>query len=282
MQQFPHVPDRLRNSRIVPTLPNTVLVSREVFDKLHDLEAKASNLRYDCLHPAFRQYRNVADEANTAFRRFRENRASFIVHPDISDLDSAERSINDAAEKVDSLLVRYRFLERLVKEWRGRPPIGKTFKGEAADQKWVHGIVPTDDVGDAQEVRIDDGIVASQYKLEGTIRFGDFLSGSRGFLRFDNPTSAATDPSHDDLLATILEQPPFYIVGWTLSIRTEQPGAKSFSVKSGGILESDLEIEMKAPIFRRADWCCRIYSVNSVSYNFPHLTSKGRWEIEEY
>jgi len=273
MQQFPHVPDRLRNSRVLPTLPNTVPVSREVFDKLHDLEAKASNLHYDCLHPAFKQYGNVADEANTAFRRFRECRASFIVHSDSTDLEGAERSINDAAEKVRSLLVRYRFLERLVKEWRGRPPIGKTFKGEAADQKWVHGIVPADDVGDAQEVRID-GIVASQYKLEGAIRFGDFLSCSRGFLRFDNPTSAATDPSHEDISTTILNLPPFYIVGWTLLIRTEQPGAKTFSVATGGILESHLEIDMKAPIFRRADWCCKIYSVNSVSYNFPYLTSK--------
>jgi len=270
MQQFPHVPDRLRNSRVLPTLPNTVPVSREVFEKLHDLEAKAFNLHHDCLHPAFEQYGDIADEANTAVWLFRRLGKQAIT--DSIALEGAQRSLNDAAEKVHRLLVRYWFMEKLVKEWRGRPPFGKTFKGEAADQKWIHGIVSAD-VGDTSRVSLIDGTAAFQDIIEGGIR--DFLPCTRNSVRFKKSTpNVYRDPSTQSLSALFLSHPPCYIVGWTLSIRTERPGPKTFSVICGGILENDLEINIKAPTFCRADWHCRIYSVDRVDYNFRRLTSK--------
>ena len=118
MQQFPHVPDRLRNSRVLPTFPNTITVSREVFEKLHDLEAKAFNLHHDSLHPAFEEYGDIADEAN------RPNTAVWLSRrlgkqaiTDRTALEGTQRSLDDAAEKIHwhRLLVRYRFMEKLVK-----------------------------------------------------------------------------------------------------------------------------------------------------------------------
>ena len=115
MQQFPYVPDRLRNSRVLPTLPNTVPVSREVFEKLHHLEAKAFNLHHDCLHPAFEEYGDMADEASTAVWLFRRLGKQAIT--DRTALGGTQRSLDDAAEKIHwhGLLVRYRFMEKLVK-----------------------------------------------------------------------------------------------------------------------------------------------------------------------
>ena len=234
-----------------------------MFVKLHDLEAKAFNLHHDCLHPAFEQYGSIVDEANTAVRLFRRNRALFIT--DSTALVGAERSLNDAAEKVHSLLVRYGFMEKLVKEWRGRPPIGETFKGRAADQKWIYGVVSTDE-RDTPQVSLMDGIAAFQDKIEGRTR--KVLPFTHNSVRFEKSTP---NLSTQHLLFLIR---PCYIVGWTLSVSTKQPGPRTFSVTSGGILERNLEINVNTPIFRRADWRFRIYSVDSADYNFPHLIPK--------
>ena len=167
MQQCPHVPDRLRNSRVLPTLPDTVPVSLEMFDKLHDLEAKAFKLLCDCLHPAFEEYGKTVDDVKTAVRVFRRNRASIIS--DITAIKDAERSLDVAAEKVHSLLVRYQFMEKLVKEWRGSPPIGEPFKEKAKYSEWPFGEVSTDEQ-DTPQVLLMEGIVAFRDKSEGEIR----------------------------------------------------------------------------------------------------------------
>ena len=88
-----------------------------MFDQLHNLEAKALNLHYDCLHPAFKNYGNTVDEARSAIRLFRTKRASFIV--DSSALEVARRSLEAAAEEVRNVRVRYQFMEKLVKDWQG-------------------------------------------------------------------------------------------------------------------------------------------------------------------
>jgi len=173
-------------------------------------------------------------------------------------------------------------MEKLVKEWRGRPPIGKTFKERDAGQKWVYGVVSTD-AQDTPEVLLTDGTVASQDKIEGEIRDIPFTHNpvrvecrelqSQTWGRDPSSTQSPLAPPRDPS-TLILSRPPCYIVGWTLSIRTERPGTRTFSVKSGGILESKLTIDIKAPAFHRAYWRCRIYLVDKADYNFPHLTSK--------
>ena len=231
-----------------------------MFDKLHDLEAKALNLHYDCLHPAFENYGNIVDEARSAIRLFRTKRASFIANS--TALEDARRSLEDAAEKVRNLIVRYRFMEKLAKDWRGKPEIGKPSDGEAADQKWPpHGVVSAD-AQDTPQVSLTDGTVAFQAKIE--IKTRNIRPHTLHFERRDlQSVSARRDPS-----TLILSRPPCYIVGWTLSCRTERSGSKTFSVISGGILEDNLTIEVKAPIFRQAVWRCRIYFVDKKDYNF--------------
>jgi len=267
MQHFPHVPltGWVRNSRVrvLSTLPNTVPVSPKVFDTLHDLKAKALNLHYDCLHPAFVQYGDILDEARTAIQLFRTNRSSSITNN--TALEDARRSLEDATRKVRSLLVRYQFMEKLVKERRGGPQVGENFEKEVADQKWIHGVVSAD-ARDPPEskVLLTDGTVASQAKMEVKTR--------QSTLRFEcrelQTVSMRQDPS-----TLILTRPPCYIVGWTLSCRTKRPGSKTFSVKSGGILASNLTIDIKAGLWK-ADWRCRIYFVDRKDYDFPHLTSE--------
>jgi hypothetical protein len=237
---------------------------------LHNLEAMAVGLHYDCLHPAFERYGNIAREAKAVVERFRTHRASFITNR--TALEDAQRSLEGTAGKVRSLLVRYRFMEELVKEWRGRPQIGEKFEEEATDQKWTHGVVSTD-ARDTFQVSLTDGIMAFQVKLEAKTR--NIIPYTQNFLRFECrglislPLDQDRDPS-----TLILSHPPCYIVGWTLSCRTKQPGPKAFSVISGGILGSELKINVKAPILQQADWRCRIYFVNREDYDFPHLTSK--------
>lgn len=269
MQQFSHLSDRLvRYSRVNPTLPNTVPVSREVFDMLHNLEAITLGLQYDCLHPAFARYEDIAGEARSVVERFGTQRASFFANTGKTNLEDARRSLEDAAERVRSVLVRYQFMEELVKKWRGKPQIDDKFE-DAADQKWTFGTV-SKDAGDTSKVALTDGTMAFQVKIEVTTR--KIIPKSQ-LLRFEcrdlQTVSMRRDPSH-----LILSRSPCYIVGWTLSCRTEQPGPKTFSVKRGGILESDLTIDVKAPFFRQADWRCRIYFVDREDYNFPDLTSE--------
>jgi len=254
-------------SRVLPTVPNTVPVSREVFDTLHSLEVAAFNLPYDCLHPAFERYGNIARDTRAVVERFGTHRASFTTNS--TALEDARRSLEDAAGNVRNLLVRYRFMENLVKEWGGRSQIGGKFKGGAADQKWIHGVVSTE-TQDTPQVSLTDGTVAFQATIEVNTR--NILPHTH-LLRFEcrelQTVSTSEDPS-----TLILTRPPCYIVGWTLSCRTKQPGPKIFSVISGGVLGSNLTINVKGPIFRQADWRCRIYFVDREDYNFPHLTSK--------
>ena len=224
------------------------------------------------------------DEARAAIRRFRTNRALFIN--DSTALEGAERSLNDAAEKVRRLLARYRFMEGLVKECRGMQPIGKTFKGGAVEQNWAHGAVLPHARDSEDEDSMTDGsqgTVVFRGKIEGQIR--NTLC-RRKCVQFEcrerQPERRNQDRSTDstrgletqDPLILIQIRPSYYIVGWTLSIRTGRQGSKSFSVKNGGILESNLMIDIKAPTCHRADWHCRIYFVNRADYNFLHLISK--------
>ena len=232
------------------------------------MEATAVGLQYDCLHPAFERYGNIASETRSVVERFRTHRASFITNSTAR--EDTLRLLEDAAGNVRSLLARYRFMEELVKEWRGRPQIGEKFEEETADQKWVHGVVSTD-ARDTPEVSLTDGTMAFQVKIEGKTR--KLLPYTQNLLRFEcrelQTVSTRRDPS-----TLILGRPPCYIVGWTLSCRTKQPGSKTFSVISGGILGNNLTIDVKAPIFRQAVWRCRIYFVDREDYDFPHLTSK--------
>ena len=263
MQQFPHVPDRLRNSRVRTTIPDEVPVSREAFNKLHVLEAKAFNLLRDCMHPAFEMYGDIVDEAETAVQLFRTSRASFIT--DITALEGAERSLEHAAERVRSLLARYHFMEKVM-ECRGDPRIGKTLKEKAVDHEWPYGEDPTD----AQ------WIVASQDKNEGEIRGSPFAHTVRVVCRALQSDSErrGRDPPPRNPLTLILDRPQCYIVRWTLLIETKRPGRRTLTVRSGGILESNLKIDIKAPVFRRAYWRCRVYLVDRKDYNFPHLIPK--------
>jgi hypothetical protein len=248
---------------------------------LHDMEATAIGLHYDCLHPAFKSYWYIATGTKAVVERFRTHRASFITNR--TALEDARRELEDAAEKVRSLIVRYRFMEKLVKEWRGRPQIGKKFEEEAADQKWTHGIVSTDARG-AFQVPLTDGTMAFQVKIEGKTR--NILPCTQNLLRFEcreiNSLEADVRDRFDvdaecpstSTFELILSTASCHIVGWTLSCRTKQPGPKSFSVISGGILRNELKINVKAPIFREANWRCRIYFVYSVDYDFHQLTSE--------
>jgi hypothetical protein len=247
---------------------------------LHNLEATASSLQYDILHPAFKHYEDILVEARTAVNEFGTHRAKLITNSTVR--EDTRRSLEDAAGKVRSLLVRYRFMEKLVKEWRGRPQIGEKIEAKYADQKWIYGVVSAD-TGDNPQVLLTDGTVAFQGKIEGNIersyRFKiQTLSSLRSTRKALEVQVAHRDLQSDsrrqDPLTLALNRPPFYIVGWTLSIRTDRPGSKSFSVKSGGILESNLNIDLKAPAFDDAEWRCRIYVVDKADYNFPHLTSK--------
>ena len=164
-------------------------------------------------------------------------------------------------------------MEKLVKEWRGRPRIGEKFEEKVADQKWFHGVVSAN-ARDPPEskVLLTDGTEASQAIMEVKTR--------QSTLRFEcrelQSVSMRQDPS-----TLILTRPPCYIVGWTLSCRTNRPVSKTFSVKSGGILADNLTINIKASSFdvrpsRRwqAEWRCRIYFVDRKDYDFPHLTSE--------
>ena len=235
-----------------------------MFDKLHDLEAKALNLHYDCSHPAFERYGYIVERARTAIRLFRTKRASFIANS--SALEDARRELEDAAENVRDVLVRYRFMEKLVKEWRGRPRIGEKFEERVADQKWTHGVI-SDEALDSprSKVLLTDGTVAFHAKME--VRTG------RSVLWFQcsGPRSETQEPDPSTL---ILSRSPCYIVGWTLLCRSKS-GSKTFCVKGGGILASHLSIDVAATtgIFRRAAvWRCRIYFVDKRDYNFPQLT----------
>jgi hypothetical protein len=255
-------------------LPNTVPVPRGVFHTLHDLEATAIGVYYHCFHPAFERYGNIASEARAAVKQFRTHRASFITNSGA--FENSRRSLEDAAGKVRSLLVRYRFMEELVKEWRGRLQIGEKFEDDAADQKWVHGVVSAD-ARDTPQVSLTDGTVAFQGKVEGKTR--NFLPFSHNYMRFecrDSELHSLPSPQPEDpsTFKLIVDRPPCYIVGWSLSSRTKRPVPKSFSVKSGGMLENRLTVEIKAPTFHQADWRCRIYFVDRADYDFPHLVSK--------
>jgi hypothetical protein len=167
-------------------------------------------------------------------------------------------------------------MEELVKEWRGRPQIGEKYEEEAADQKWSYGVVSTDtrisiDMGDVNPVSLTDGTMAFQVILEDTTR--NILPYSQNLLYFECRRSVSIRRNRVPS-TLILGCLPCYIVGWTLSCRTKQPGPKTFSVISGGILGSKLKINVKAPILQQADWRCRIYFVDREDYDFPHLTSK--------
>ena len=246
-----------------------------MFDKLHDLEAKALNLHYDCSHPAFvEHYEYIAHVARTAIRLFRTKRASFIANS--SALEDARRELEAAAENVRDVLVRYRFMEKLVKERRGGPQIGEKFEERVADQKWTHGVISADPLETRRsKVLLTDGTLASHAKIEVTTR--------RSVLRFEcrGPLSEGVGENLDENQSTlILSHPPCYIVGWTLSCRSgSKSGSKTFCVESGGILASHLSIDIAATtsIFRRASvwpplWRCRIYFVDKRDYNFPQLT----------
>ena len=239
---------------------------------LHNLEAIAISVHYDCLHPAFKPYySHISNNARAAVEHFRSHRASFITN-DIA-LEDARRSLEDAAKKVRSLLARYRFLEELVKEWRGKPPIGEKFEKEPANTKWVYGVVPTD-AGDSYKVSLTDGTSAFQGKMESKIR--NIVPFTHNSLQFECRETLASemDPTKPDPSICIVEGISGFIVGWTLSIRTNRPGPKSFSVKSGGILEDNLEIDITVPTFQQADCRCRVYYVDNDDYDFPHLTSR--------
>jgi hypothetical protein len=169
-------------------------------------------------------------------------------------------------------------MEDLVKKWRGRPQIGEQFE-EAADQKRSYDIVPTA-AEDTRKVTLTDGTMAFQSKIEGSAR--NTLPFTHNFVRFmyreiqteEDPDARRLSPS--DLSAI---HSPCCIVGWTLSIRTKRQVAMIFPVISGGILESNLTIDIKVPTFHQADWCCRIYYVNRDGYNFPDLTPE--WIVGE-
>ena len=199
-----------------------------MFDILHNLEAIAISVHYDCLHPAFkRYYRSISDNARAVVEHFRSHRASFITND--TALEDVRRSLEDAAEKVRSLLARYRFLEELVKEWRGKPPIGEKFEKEPANAKWVYGVVPTD-AGDSDEVSLTDGTSALQGKMEGKIR--NILPFTHNTLQFEcretiSSRVHASDPTDPDPSNFVVEGMSGFIVGWTLSIRTNRPGPKS-------------------------------------------------------
>ena len=264
MQQFPYVPLTVwvRNSLVpgLPTLPNTLPVSREVFNTLRALEATAYSLHFDSLNPAFDRYGEVTREARIAVEQFRTNRASFIANSIAR--ENAQRDLEDAAEKIRDLYVRHRFMEELARDSRGKPEIGIPVDGEAADQKWpAYGVVSAD-AGGTPQVSLTDGTVAFQAKIE--LKTRNIRPHTLHFERRElQSVSARQDPS-----TVILTGSPCYIVGWTLSCRTEQSGTKTFSVKSGGILENNLTIEVKAPIFRQAVWRCRIYFVDRKDYKF--------------
>ena len=211
------------------------------------------------------------DEARSAIRLFRTKRASFIV--DSSALEVARRSLEAAAEEVRNVRVRYQFMEKLVKEWQGKPQIGEKFEGSVADQKWTHGVISADALDlPLSSVLLTDGTVADQVKIEVTTR--------RGVLRFECRELHSVDVNeHENPSTLIVSRPPCYIVGWTLSCRST-PGSKKFCVTSGGILESHLSIDVEVPgIFRQAaDWRCRIYFVDKIWYNFPQLM-KRTWGV---
>lgn len=273
MQQL-YISLTLRNSRVFPTFPNTVPVSREVFDMLHNLEAIALGLQYDCLHPAFARYENIVSDTRTVVERFGTQRASFIANTGSTNLEDARRSLEDAAGKVRSVLVRYRFMEELAKKWRGKPQIDEKFEERAADQKWTHGVVSTD-AGDTFQVPLTDGTMAFHGEIEVTTR--KIIPKGQKTLRFEYRELESYRPGQGHWLqssdpSTLIHSgQPCYIVGWTLSCRTKQPGPKTFSVKRGGILESHLRIDVEGPYFRQTDWRCRIYFVESEDYNFPDL-----------
>ena len=238
------------------------------------MEAIAVSLQYDCLHPAFECYENIASDARFVVERFRAHRASFIINSTAR--EDARRLLEDVASKVRNLLVRYQFIEELAKKWQGRPQIGKIFEEEDADQKWIHGVVSTD-TGDTDQVLLTDGTLAFQVKFE--IKTRKILPYTRHFLQFmcralQSVTPDTETPRRDPSTSTLIRSYPTscYIVGWTLSCRTKLRGRKTFSVTSGGILENNLSIAVKGPIFRQATWRCRIYFVNRQDYEFPRLS----------
>lgn len=247
-----------------------------MFDTLHELEAMAVQLDHDCLHPAFGRYRDKAKGARAAVEQFRTNRASFITNNTALGLEDARRLLENAEGEVRSLIRRYDFMEKLVKEWRGRPQIGQKFEVQDAYQKWIHGVVSTDE-RITPKVTLTDGTVAFQSKFEGKIR--NILPFTHNFLRVEcrerHSFGVLSDSGSHDPSTLILSHPSGYIiVGWSLSIKTKRRGPKSFSVRGGGILGSNLKIDVKAPIFRQATWRCRIYYIDKGDYDFPHLTSK--------
>ena len=239
------------------------------------MEAIAISVHHDCLHPAFKlYYGNISQNARAAVEHFRSRRASFITND--TALEDVRRSLEEAAEKVRKILARYRFLEGLVKEWRGKPPIGKKFEEEAADQKWAYGVVPTD-AGDSREVSLTDGTSAFQGKMENKNR--NILPFAHNILQFECRETIGSRATNLDPSTFIADGISAIIVGWTLSSRTNRPGPKSFSVKCGGILENNLKIDVTAPTFQQADWRCRVYYVNKNDYKFPPLTNGllGSW-----
>lgn len=185
-----------------------------MFDALHDLEVKALSLQYDCLHPAFEQYGDIANEATAAALQFSTKRASFIT--DHTALEVAKRSLEDADEKVQIVRKRYLLMEKLVNECLGTP---RRSNGVLADQKWGCGRVSSDP-SNHPEVLLTDGIKAVQSVIE-------YGNNNRGTLRFEcrvlqspppSPRPEAPDP--DPSTTLILARDPSYIVGWTLSCRT--------------------------------------------------------------
>jgi hypothetical protein len=192
---------------------------------------------------------------------------------DSTALADAQSSLEVAKGKVDALLVRYQFMEKLVKEWRGRPKILKTFKEKAVDKKWVYGKVSSDArVPPEYRVSLTDGTKAYQVVLECKNRPRATLHFRRMRVEI---SGEAEGPEDQDPLTVMMFRPSFYIVGWTLSCRTKKPRERTFVVKRGGILEDELMIDVKAVIGMFAsdvvDWRCRIFFVDSADYEFPRL-----------
>ena len=113
--------------------------------------------------------------------------------------------------------------------------------------------------------------------MEGKIR--NILPFTHNTLQFEcretiSSRVHASDPTDPDPSNFVVEGMSGFIVGWTLSIRTNRPGPKSFSVKCGGILKNNLKIDIMVPTSQQADWRCRVYYVDRVHYNFPRLLLK--------
>jgi hypothetical protein len=208
----------------------------------------------------------MASETRNVLDPFWEQagRAEFITNSDA--LKDTERSLKDAADRVHSLLVRYEFIKKLAKVHRGKPKINDKFKGDLADQRWRFGELSTNK--DEGPVLLEDGTKAKQvimvFKTKGirpthNMRFEcremvSIVVGNRSHRILDDPPSCC-------------------IVGWTLTCRTAQPGQKSVTVKSGGVLRNELEIDVKGTL-REAEWRCRIFFVDKREYNFPRLYRK--------